>query len=222
MFMATRQLVLEGRRDRERLTASERETNETELLVLQQKLEPQLLLRVLAGIADQAERNPREAERAVEHLAVFLRKSLISAPALNVPLSDEVTRSKEYADVLEMCGTTVPITWQIDDDARQLEVPGGALSTFLNYAISRCVTTEGASITVRAYQHATRLYLIVKDNAAPDPPMLAEPEGLAQLRRRLGSPPRRRSWVETSVAFEVDGTPAGTTQTLSIRLPEAA
>jgi len=222
IVMGIRRLIVDGRRDTERLMLAEREALEAELLVQQQRLEPALVLRAMTVIADQAEHAPREAERSIELLAGFLRKSLTTAPAITAPLSDEVTRAHEYADILAAGGLTIPITWKIDDDVRQVVLPGGTLRTFLDYAVSRCLRTPGAGITISASQHAKRFYLIVKDSAAPDPPMLDEPEGLTNLRRRLGAPPRRRVRVETSVMFEVDGTPQGTTQTLSMLLPEAA
>jgi hypothetical protein len=222
IFVAVRRVIVNGRRDTDLLVATEREALEAELLVQQQKLEPELVLRAMAVIADQAARAPRDAEASVELLAAFLRKSLTAAPALSAPLNDEVTRAREYERILAAAGVHIPITWKIDDNVQDVVVPGGTLRTFLDYAVSRCLRTPGAGVTVSALQHARRFYLIVKDNAAPDPPMLEEPTGLTNLRRRLGATPKRRVRVETSAMFEVDGTAAGTTQTLSLRLPEAA
>lgn len=222
IFSGVRRLIVDGRRETDALVTAERDALEAELLVQQQKLEPELVLRAMTVIADQAERAPRDAEASVELLAAFLRKSLTTTPALSAPLVDEVTRAKEYEDILAAGGVRIPITWKIDDDVREVVVPGGTLRTFLDYAVSRCLRTPGSAVNISAMQHARRFYLIVKDNAAPDPPMLEEPEGLTNLRRRLGATPKRRVRVETSVIFEVDGTSAGTTQTLSLRLPEAA
>jgi hypothetical protein len=222
IFSVMRGIIVDGRRDTARLVAAEREALEAELLVQQQRLEPELLLRAMTVIAEQAEHAPRDAERSVELLAVFLRKALTTAPAVSAPLSDEVARAKEFADILAAGGVRIPVTWKIDDDVREVVVPGGTLRTFLDYAVSRCLRTSGSAVTISALQHAKRFYLIVKDTAEPDPPMMEEPEGLTNLRRRLGAPPKRRVRVETSVIFEVDGTTAGTTQTLSLRLPEAA
>jgi hypothetical protein len=222
IFISTRRLIEHGRIDTARLVVSEREASEAELIVQQQKLEPELVLRAMTVIADQALGAPRDAERAVERLATFLRNSLTTAPAINAPLSDEVTRAQEYEEILAAAGVNIPVAWTIDADVRDVELPGGTLRAFLDYAMSRCLRTPGSAITIRASQHAKRFYLIVKDNAAPDPPMLAEPEALASLRRRLGTPPKRRVRVETSVMFEVDGTSSGTTQTLAMRLPEVA
>ena len=222
MIAVIRRLIVDGRRDTDRLVAAEREAVEAELLVQQQRLEPDLVLRAMTVIADQAEHAPRDAEQSVELLAAFLRKSLTTVPAISAPLADEVARAKEYAEILAAGGVRIPIAWKIDDDVREVVVPGGTLRTFLDYAVSRCLRTPGSAVSISALQHARRFYLIVKDNAAPDPPMLEEPEGLTNLRRRLGAPPKRRVRVETSVLFEVDGTSTGTTQTLSLRLPEAA
>ena len=222
IFSVIRRLIEDGRRDTERLVTAEREALEAELMVQQQKLEPELVLRAMTLIADQTERAPRDAEAALELLAGFLRKSLTTTPAITAPLADEATRAKEYADILAAAGLTIPIEWTIDNNVQGVLLPGGTLRTFLDYAVSRCLRTPGSAVTIRAYQHAKRFYLIVKDNAEPDPPMLDEPEGLMNLRRRLGAPPKRRVRVETTVMFEVDGTTDGTTQTLSMLLPEAA
>jgi hypothetical protein len=222
IFIATRRVIVDGRHEAARLVTTERDALEAELLVQQQRLEPELVLRAMSVIADQAERAPADAEASVELLAAFLRKSLTTVPAISAPLADEVSRAREYESILAAGGVRIPITWKIDDNVREVVVPGGTLRTFLDYAVSRCLRTPGSAVTVSAMQHARRFYLIVKDNAALDPPMLEEPEGMTNLRRRLGAPPKRRVRVETSVIFEVDGTSAGTTQTLSLRLPEAA
>lgn len=224
LVLSTRRLIVRGREATERLEASEREAHTAELMVLQQQLDPGLLMNALAAVAARADSAPRDAERAVESLATYLRRSLQTPSELQSTLDEEMLRAGEYADIMALAGVHAPIVWRVDADVHFVQIPTGALRTFLGYAISRCVRDESnaPSITVRSYIHAQRFYLIVKDTAALDPPMLVEPEALAALRRRLGAPPQRRVRVETEVMLEVDGTSAGTTQTLSIRLEEAA
>jgi hypothetical protein len=220
MVTSTRRLIADGQADAIRVAASEREVHLAELAALQQKLEPELLLGTMTAIAARAETAPAEAERAVEGLAAYLRNSLNAPPALTVSLDDDLRRATEYTDIMALAGLQAPIVWRVDPDVRQVPIPSGTLRTFLEYAIARCLRDQDrqAAITVRAYQHAARFYLIVTDTAPPDPPTLSEPEALAALRRRLGAPPQRRVRVETHVMLEVDGTAKGTTQTLMMRL----
>lgn len=224
LVLSTRRLIVRGREANGRLEVSERDAHTAELMVLQQQLDPGLLLNALSAVAARADAAPRDAERAIEGLAAYLRRSLQAPPALEATLDEEMLRAGEYADIMALAGVQAPIVWHVDADVRDIYIPTGTLRTFLDYAMSRCVRDESnaPTITVRSYKHAQRFYLIVKDTAAPDPPMLVEPEALAALRRRLGAPPQRRVRVETQVMLEVDGTFAGTTQTLSIRLEEGA
>jgi hypothetical protein len=224
LYLSTRRLILKGRDANDRLEISEREAHAAELMALQQQLDPGLLMNALAAVAARADVSTKDAERAVEGLAAYLRRSLKTTPGVEATLDEELVRAGEYADIMALAGVQSPIVWRVDADVRDILVPAGTLRTFLDYAISRCVRDESntPTITVRSYKHAQRFYLIVTDTAAPDPPMLAEPESLAALRRRLGAPPQRRARVETHVLLEVDGTFAGTTQTLSMRLKEAA
>lgn len=224
LFLSTRRLIVRGREANSRLEVSEREAHSAELMVLQQQLDPGLLMNALSAVAARADAAPRDAERAVEGLATYLRRSLQAPPALQATLDEEMLRAGEYADIMALAGVQAPIVWHVDADVRDVLVPTGTLRTFLDYAIARCMRDDvnTPTITVRSYKHAQRFYLTVTDTAAPDPPMLAEPEALAALRRRLGAPPQRRVRVETQVMLEVDGTFAGTTQTLSMRLGEGS
>lgn len=220
---STRQLVLEGEWVAATLQASERAAHAVHIRALQLKAEPDLILRAMTTIADVTERAPADAERAVDALAAYLRKGLKDIPDAIAPIDDEVRRTHEYLDILALAGVTIPVAWKVDDDVRAVVIPSGVLRTFVDAAVGRCQKEAGRpSIAVRAYQHRGRVYLVVTDTAAPDPPALAESEALAALRERTGAPPKRRVRVETSVMLEVDGTATGTTQTFSMRLEETA
>lgn len=219
----TRRLVLEGSETTQRVLTAEYRAQATELMALQLKVEPDLMMRVMSAIAEQSRANPAAAERAVEGLSAYLRQSLAAVPTPTLSMRDEIARARDYLQLLMLAGVTVPITWNVDDDVLEQHVPGSALRTLLGYAIARCQRDSAPSeITVRAYQHARRFYLVVIDTAAADPPALAEPDGLRALRVRLGAPPQRRVRVVAHAMLEVDGVSRRTTQTLSFVLPEAA
>jgi hypothetical protein len=220
---ATKRLVLEGEFVAATLQASERDAHAVRIRALQLKAEPDLVLRAMTAIADRAVDAPADAERAVEALAAFLRKGLKEPSEAMATIAMEVARTREYLDVLAVAGLAVPLEWTVDNDARDIEVPSGTLRTFVDYAVARCQRDSNEpTIAVRVYCHAGRVYLIVSDTAAPDPPTLAEPAALTALRERTGAPPQRRVRVETSVMLQVDGTTAGTVQTFSMRTKAAA
>lgn len=224
LIASTRRIILRGHGASAQVATSEREAHLAELLALQQRLEPDLLLNAISAIAVRTETAPRDAERAVEGLAAYLRRSLQKPDVLDVTLQADMQRAGEYADIMALAGVRVPIAWQIDADVRDIVIPSGTLRTFLDYAFARCMrdVANAPGIKVRAYRHAGRFFLLVNDTAAPDPPMLEEPEALMALRRRLGAPPQRRVRVETHIMLEVDGTPTGTTQSLVMRVEAAA
>lgn len=224
VFASTIRVILQGRDTATKVVASEQGAHLAEVRALQQRLEPELLSQMITAIADCAESSPRNAEQAVEALAAYLRRSLQAPAALDVTLEEDMQRAAEYTDILAMAGAGLPIAWHVDADVRSVSVPSGTLRTFLGYALMRCLRDEAShpAISVRAYRHAGRFFLLVKDTAAPDPPTMTEPEALAALRRRLGAPPQRRVRVETHVMLEVDGTPGGTTQSLVLRLEPSA
>lgn len=220
---STRRLVLEGESVAATLQVSERAAHAVRIRALQLKAEPDLILRAMTTIADCAGHSPADAERAVEALAAYLRKGLKEAPDATASIEDEMGRTHEYLDMLVLAGFTIPIDWKVDDDVRAVIIPSGVLRTFVDSAVGRCQKDPGApAITVRAYQHAGRVYLVVSDTAAPDPPTLAESDALSALRERTGAPPQRKVRVETSVMLEIDGTASGTTQTFSMRLEDTA
>jgi LytS/YehU family sensor histidine kinase len=220
LIASTRREILRGREAAALVVSSEREAHLAESLALQQRLEPELLLHALSAIATRTETAPRDAERAVEGLAANLRRSLQAPAVLDATLEEESQRAGEYVDILALAGVSVPIVWHLDAEVLQTTIPSGTLRTFLDYALARCMrdVASAPGVKVRAYRHAGRFYLIVTDTAAPDPPTLAEPEALMALRKRLGAPPQRRVRVETHVMLEVDGSSAGTTQSLTMRL----
>jgi hypothetical protein len=220
LIASTRRVILQGREAAAKVVSSERDAHFAEALALQQRLEPELLLHAISAIATRAVAAPREAERAVEGLAAYLRRSLQAPAVLDATLEEDTQRAGEYADIMALAGVSVPIVWNIDADVMQTAIPSGTLRTFLDYALARCIrdVANEPGIKVRAYRHAGRFYLIVTDTAAPDPPTLAEPDALMALRRRLGAPPQRRVRVETHIMLEVDGSSAGTTQSLTMRL----
>jgi uncharacterized membrane protein len=224
LITSTRRLVTEGQIAHAQFVASERDARTAELSALRQKLEPALVLGALDAIAQRAERDPADAERAVEQLSEYLRQSLQAPSALEVTLGEDKARADEFLAILALAGVHAPIEWAIDADAAAVTIPSGTLHTFLHYAIERCRrdSEREATITVRAYCHAARFYLIVTDTAAPDPPLLRESDELSALRSRLGAPPQRRVRVISHIALEVDGTTRGTTQTLSKVLEKAA
>ncbi|MCC7186452.1 MAG: histidine kinase [Acidobacteria bacterium] len=224
LIASTRRIILRGHGASAQVATSEREAHLAELLALQQRLEPDLLLNAISAIAARTETSPRDAERAVEGLAAYLRCSLQKPDVLDVTLQTDMQRAGEYADIMALAGVRVPIVWQIDADVMDVVIPSGTLRTFLDYALARCMrdVANAPGVKVRAYRHAGRFFLLVNDTAAPDPPMLEEPEALMALRRRLGAPPQRRVRVETHIMLEVDGTHTGTTQSLVMRLEAAA
>jgi hypothetical protein len=220
IIASTTRVILDGHEATAKVVTSEREAHLAELLALQQRVEPELLLNAISAIAARAELAPRDAERAVEGLAAYLRRSFQAPEVLDATLEDDMQRAGEYADIMALAGVRVPVAWHIDADVRNITIPSGTLRTFLDYALARCMrdVANEPGITVRAYQRTGRFFLLVTDTASPDPPTLTESDALMALRRRLGAPPQRRVRVETHVMLEVDGTPAGTTQSLMMRL----
>jgi hypothetical protein len=224
LVLSTRRLISEGQAATTRVVAFERDAHLAELSAMQQRLEPALMLKTLDAIATRADTSPEDAERAVEALATYLRSSLQAPAALEAPLEEEIRRATEFMGILTFAGVEVPLIWRVDSEVLPVTIPTGTVHTFLHYAVERCLRDQQGqpTITVRAYRHADRFYLVVTDTAAPDPPALQEPQALSALRRRLGAPPQRRVRVIAHVVVEVDGTPSGTTQTLMKHLGETS
>jgi hypothetical protein len=96
--------VAYARANRERdMTASrlERELTEARLAALKMQLQPHFLFNALNTIASHIEDDPRAAAAMVQHLSSFLRSTLRSSAAQEVPLRDEMDFLASYVAIMK-------------------------------------------------------------------------------------------------------------------------
>jgi signal transduction histidine kinase len=191
-------LASERTRQREaRLRVAEAERARAELAVLRAKVDPHFLYNALHTATVLVRRDPAAAEQALEELATLLRYVLDPARGARemVPLDEELRFVSLYLAIESArLGDRLRVHTEIDDDARDVEVPSLSLQPLVENAIRHGITprADGGTITVRGALQGAQLLLSVHDDgvgAPSDTPPATRGTGIGldALRKRLAA-----------------------------------
>jgi len=152
---------------------------------------------------------PEAAERMIQTISTFYRRSLAADPTSDVPLREEIALQKLYLDIE---GVRFPhrlrAEYEIPPELEEMLVPGMILQPLVENSVKHAVapTSGQVTITLAAREEYGRLVVTVSDNGAQTPSTHAPKEGygigLANVRERLEA----RFGAEASV---VSGPAAG-------------
>lgn len=219
MATTTAFFVREGEATAEALQRTERQAHLTNLKTLQFKSGPDLMLRALSVVESRADAAPVDAEMGVVALAEYLREDQLRNSTASLPLAVEVTLARAYASIYTSCKVLPPPEWTVAPRAEAAMIPNGALRVMLDHAIGRAIAAPApATVAVSIDVVRGRLAVTVSDTAPPDPPSDNEPRVLADLRKRIDAPRLQRVRFLTHTMLDIENTPTGTTQSLSIQL----
>lgn len=218
----TAALVREGAAAAEQLRGNERDAQLAHTKTLQYKSSPDLMLRALSALAAQAGASPEASEKGVLALAAYLRDSQARDSHAALPVAVEVALARTYVSIFTATAVLRDPEWDIAPDAESALIPNGGLRVLVDQAIARCLMCpHEAAIVIRIVIARTRLQITVSDTVPSESSGTEESPGLATLRQRVGAPKLQRVRFLTHTMLDVESTPAGTTQVLSIQLETA-
>ena len=200
----------------QRYREGELRASQAQLQALKMQLHPHFLFNALHSISALVHSDPDAADKMIARLGDFLRLTLDSAAAQEVPLRQELEFLNCYLDI-ERTRFRDRLTTHIDADPQVLDcrVPNLILQPIVENAIRHGVSQRAASghVEVRATRAGDSLRLEVRDNGRGLPEG-AEPNrakqgggvggvGLANTRARL------QQLYGGSFRFEIQNAPAG-------------
>lgn len=171
-----------------------------QLAALQARMNPHFLFNALNTVAALVRSDPPAAERVVESLSGVLRKTLERAAGTLVTVEDEVEYVRDYLSLeQERWGSRLAIVWDVDPDARTLQVPPLFLQPLVENAVKYGVGARVSGGTVRiTIRRGPALVVRVDDDGEGFPPHWHAGTGLGNLRERLRSLYGARASLEVS------------------------
>jgi ligand-binding sensor domain-containing protein len=157
-------------RDREvRASRLESELAQAQVQILEMQLQPHFLFNTLNSIMVLIRQEPETASRMVARLSEFLRLTLDSAGAQEVPLSRELEFLDRYLHIERLrFGDRLQFTQQVDPALLDARVPNLILQPLVENAIRHGVSKRRgtAMITVSAERSNGSITIHVRDNGA--------------------------------------------------------
>ena len=161
----------------EKARASERREQEfrnaakaAELRSLRYQVNPHFLFNTLNSLSAMVlTGKTKAAERMIQMISTFYRRSLADDPTSDVPLREEFALQKLYLDIE---GVRFPLRLQavydIPDELAETRVPGMILQPLVENSVKHAVAPSGdqVTITLSAREEYGRLVLSVSDNGA--------------------------------------------------------
>jgi two-component system, LytTR family, sensor kinase len=161
------------------------------LAALRTQLNPHFLFNTLHAVSALVERDPRGVRRMIARLSELLRTTLEGAEEQEVPLSQELTFTQRYLEIMQIrFQGRLAIDSQVEPDVLDALVPNLILQPLVENAIKHGVSKidEPGRIEIRARREGERLVLSVRDNGPPvgDTQLRAgEGVGMRNTRQRL-------------------------------------
>lgn len=177
------------RREQQALSAAKA----AELRSLRYQVNPHFLFNTLNSLSALVLTGKTEAaERMIQTISTFYRRSLADDPTSDVALGEEIALQKLYLDIE---GVRFPLRlvarYAIPDDLADCQVPGMILQPLVENSVKHAVATSGGQVTITlaAREEYGRLVLTVADDGQPaanaTPPHAGYGIGLANVRERL-------------------------------------
>lgn len=145
-----------------------------EIQALRARIRPHFLFNSMNTIASLISFQPDKAEKAVEDLSDLFRASLIEKNSNT--LDDELSLINSYLDIETLrLGDRLKIHWNIDNNAKDTEIPALILQPLVENAIYHGIEplSEGGEITISAVLADDTLSISVKNpvtSLTPKPP----------------------------------------------------
>jgi len=165
---------------------------EARLQALQRQLHPHFLFNTLNTIAGLIRTNPNAADQMIDQLGDLLRMALHSSDHQVVPLEQDLQSLRKYLDIEQTrLGSRLSVSWHIDPDTLDAEVPNLLLQPLVENAVRHGVSPHSrpGRITISARHTDDRLTVEVADNGyGVDPERLQALNsgvGLSNTRARL-------------------------------------
>jgi signal transduction histidine kinase len=162
---------------------------ESQLNALQAQINPHFLFNSLNSLRGLILENPQAAQDAVTRLSQLMRYSLTQSRRPTVPLHEELEAVRDYLAIEKMrFEERLQITWQIEPNIDDLEVPPMSLQTLVENALKHGIAhlPTGGEVTIAATHHNNQLTLKVTNPGHLQPQQTSSPgTGLANLRERL-------------------------------------
>ncbi|HYH81808.1 MAG TPA: histidine kinase, partial [Longimicrobium sp.] len=166
--------------------------SEARLQALKMQLQPHFLFNALNAISTLIHRDPEAADQMLASLAAFLRHTLATAEAQEVPLAEELRFLELYLEIEQVrFGDRLQVAMRVERGARQALVPHLILQPLVENAIRHGIATlvGGGRVEISARRDGDHLRLRVRDNgvglAATRDSDRVEGVGLASTRGRL-------------------------------------
>jgi signal transduction histidine kinase len=166
--------------------------SEARLQALKMQLQPHFLFNALNAVSTLIHRDPEAADQMLASLAAFLRHTLATAQAQEVPLAEELRFLELYLEIEQVrFGHRLQVAMRVERGTRQALVPHLILQPLVENAIRHGIATlvEGGRVEISAAREGEQLRLRVRDNgvglAAAGRSARGEGVGLASTRGRL-------------------------------------
>jgi two-component system LytT family sensor kinase len=177
------------RREQQALSAAKA----AELRSLRYQVNPHFLFNTLNSLSALVLTGKNDsAERMVQMLSRFYRRSLADDPTSDVPLADEIALQKLYLDIEAVrFPLRLVARYEIPDDLADCLVPGMILQPLVENSVKHAVATSNGQVTITlsAREEYDRLVVTVADDgcraAKASSAMPGYGIGLANVRERL-------------------------------------
>jgi two-component system, LytTR family, sensor kinase len=161
------------------------------LAALRTQLNPHFLFNTLHAVSALVERDPRGVRRMIARLSELLRTTLDGADEQEVPLSQELTFTDRYLEIMQIrFQGRLAIESHIEPGVLDALVPNLILQPLVENAIKHGVSKidEAGRIEIHAKRVGERLVMSVRDNGPPVTDLglrAGEGVGLSNTRERL-------------------------------------
>lgn len=190
--------------ERERLA---NELARSQLRLLQAQIEPHFLYNTLGAVQQMADSGSPHTGALVGHLVRFLRMSSRSFGNERSTLAEEFSIAESYLNIISTrLGTRFSFDVTVPAELRDHTMVSTALLTLVENAVKHGIepSTEGGSISVRAFTTDGEIVVEVEDTGAGIPDVPGSGTGLENLRRQLDLVYAGRARLELS-----DNLPSG-------------
>lgn len=175
--------------EREQRLRAQALAHEAQLKALRFQLNPHFLFNALNAISTLVlEERAREASAMISRLSDFLRRTLESDGAAEVPLADEIEFARRYLEIEQIrFGDRLRVTWSVEAETLGIRVPALILQPLVENAVKHAVSPreEGGCIRLEAARERKTLLLTIRDDGPGLDLQAGLGIGLENTRRRM-------------------------------------
>jgi LytS/YehU family sensor histidine kinase len=138
--------------------------------LLQSQIHPHVLFNALNGLAELVYKNPKAAERAIQHLSDLLRRIMRASEYMRLPLGEERKIISDYLALEAIrLESRLRVVWEWDEALDSIEVPPLLLQPLVENAIKHGIAPSipGGDLIIRAQARQGTILLEVWNSGAP-------------------------------------------------------